>query len=150
MSDAQRPQQPVSSDPLPLTQQEAATVLRLGRTPVYALTKADDRHSVHIGRSCHLEDYWRSTEGRPRVGGALAPSGATSSSNPAVRQPGPADGTGSRPAALPKTARWSPRYWRRTEGPSPTLNGQVAASCRPHGPIAGCRRAGPNTGEDTT
>ena len=31
MSDAQRPREPVSSDPLLLTPEEAATVLRLGR-----------------------------------------------------------------------------------------------------------------------
>lgn len=54
MSDAQRPQEPVSSDPLLLTPEEAATVLRLGRTTVYALMKAGDLHPVHIGRSCRL------------------------------------------------------------------------------------------------
>lgn len=54
MSDAQRPQGPVSSDPLLLTPEEAATVLRLGRTTVYALMKAGDLHPVHIGRSCRL------------------------------------------------------------------------------------------------
>ena len=54
MSDAQRPQEPVSSDPLLLTPEEAATVLRLGRTTVYALMKAGELHPVHIGRSCRL------------------------------------------------------------------------------------------------
>ena len=54
MSDAQQPQEPVSSDPLLLTPEEAATVLRLGRTTVYALMKAGDLHPVHIGRSCRL------------------------------------------------------------------------------------------------
>jgi excisionase family DNA binding protein len=54
MSDAQQPQEPVSSDPLLLTPEEAATVLRLGRTTVYALMKAGDLQPVHIGRSCRL------------------------------------------------------------------------------------------------
>ena len=54
MSDAQRPQEPVSSDPLLLTPEEAATVLRLGRTTVYALMKDGELHAVHIGRSCRL------------------------------------------------------------------------------------------------
>ena len=54
MSDAQRPQEPVSSDPLLLTPEEAAKVLRLGRTTVYSLMKAGDLHPVHIGRSCRL------------------------------------------------------------------------------------------------
>jgi excisionase family DNA binding protein len=54
MSDAQRPQEPVSSDPLLLTPEEAATVLRLGRTTVYALMKAGELRAVHIGRSCRL------------------------------------------------------------------------------------------------
>ena len=54
MSDAQRPQEPVSSDPLLLTPEEAATVLRLGRTTVYALMKAGELRAVQIGRSCRL------------------------------------------------------------------------------------------------
>ena len=70
MSDAQRPQEPVSSDPLLLTPEEAATVLRLGRTTVYALMKAGDLHPVHIGRSCRisraeLERYVRRLEAPP-------------------------------------------------------------------------------------
>jgi excisionase family DNA binding protein len=54
MGDAQRPREPVSSDPLLLTPEEAATVLRLGRTTVYALMKAGELRAVHIGRSCRL------------------------------------------------------------------------------------------------
>ena len=70
MSDAQRPQEPVSSDPLLLTPEEAATVLRLGRTTVYALMKAGDLRPVHIGRSCRisraeLERYVRRLETPP-------------------------------------------------------------------------------------
>ena len=54
MGDAQRPREPVSSDPLLLTPEEAAEVLRVGRTTVYALMKAGELHAVHIGRSCRL------------------------------------------------------------------------------------------------
>ncbi|SHN87558.1 transcriptional regulator, AlpA family [Geodermatophilus obscurus] len=54
MGDMQRPREPVSSDPLLLTPEEAATVLRLGRTTVYALMKAGELRAVHIGRSCRL------------------------------------------------------------------------------------------------
>ncbi len=69
MGDAQRPREPVSSDPLLLTPEEAATVLRLGRTTVYALMKAGELHAVHIGRSCRLsraelERYVRRLEAR--------------------------------------------------------------------------------------
>ena len=54
MGDAQRPREPVSSDPLLLTPEEAAEVLRVGRTTIYALMKAGDLQPVHIGRSCRL------------------------------------------------------------------------------------------------
>src|SRR3954453_2466122 len=54
MSDAQRPQKPVASDPLLLTPEEAATILRIGRTTIYALMKSGELHPVHIGRSCRL------------------------------------------------------------------------------------------------
>jgi excisionase family DNA binding protein len=37
-----------------LTPEEAARVLRIGRTTVYALMKAGDLRPVHIGRSCRL------------------------------------------------------------------------------------------------
>ncbi len=54
MGDIHRPREPVSSDPLLLTPEEAATVLRVGRTTIYALMKAGDLRPVHIGRSCRL------------------------------------------------------------------------------------------------
>ncbi len=41
-------------DPLLLTPEEAATVLRVGRKTVYALMKAGELRPVHIGRSCRL------------------------------------------------------------------------------------------------
>ena len=37
-----------------LTPEEAAGVLSIGRTTVYALIKAGDLRPVHIGRSCRL------------------------------------------------------------------------------------------------
>ncbi len=44
----------MESDPLLLTPEEAATVLRIGRTTIYALMKAGELRPVHIGRSCRL------------------------------------------------------------------------------------------------
>src|SRR3954464_4387275 len=41
-------------EPLLLTPEEAARLLRIGRTTVYALMKAGDLRPVHIGRSCRL------------------------------------------------------------------------------------------------
>ena len=68
MSDPQREIWP--SDALLLTPEEAARVLRVGRTTVYALLKAGDLHPVHIGRSCRLsraelERYVNRLEARP-------------------------------------------------------------------------------------
>ena len=54
MSDPQRPRDLLSSDPLLLTPEEAATVLRVGRTSIYALIKAGDLLPAHIGRSCRI------------------------------------------------------------------------------------------------
>ena len=72
MGDTHRPREPVSSDPLLLTPEEAAEVLRVGRTTIYALMKAGDLRSVHIGRSCRisraeLERYVRRLESPPSV-----------------------------------------------------------------------------------
>jgi excisionase family DNA binding protein len=44
----------LAKDPLLLTPEEAATVLGIGRTTIYALMKAGALHPVHIGRSCRL------------------------------------------------------------------------------------------------
>ena len=44
----------LASDPLLLTPEEAAQVLRVGRTTVYALIKEGQLRSIHIGRSCRL------------------------------------------------------------------------------------------------
>ena len=72
MGDTHRPQEPVSSDPLLLTPEEAAEVLRVGRTTIYALMKAGDLRAVHIGRSCRisraeLERYIRQLAPRPQA-----------------------------------------------------------------------------------
>lgn len=44
----------LADDPLLLTPEEAARVLRIGRTTLYALMKGGDLRPVHIGRSCRL------------------------------------------------------------------------------------------------
>jgi excisionase family DNA binding protein len=54
MGDPEPLQDVLASDPLLLTPEEAATVLRVGRTTIYALIKAGDLRPVHIGRSCRL------------------------------------------------------------------------------------------------
>jgi|SRR4051794_441084 excisionase family DNA binding protein len=54
MSEADRPRHEGAAESLLLTPEEAATLLRIGRTTVYALIKAGDLRPVHIGRSCRL------------------------------------------------------------------------------------------------
>jgi excisionase family DNA binding protein len=61
-----------TSDTLLLTPEEAARVLRVGRTTIYALMKAGDLRPVHIGRSCRLsraelERYVRRLENPPQA-----------------------------------------------------------------------------------
>ena len=53
-----------------LTPEEAAEVLRVGRTTVYALMRCGDLRAVHIGRSCRIsqaqvERYVRRLEAPP-------------------------------------------------------------------------------------
>jgi excisionase family DNA binding protein len=60
----------LAAEPLLLTPDEAAKVLRVGRTTIYALIKGGDLHPVHIGRSCRisraeLERYVRRLEVPP-------------------------------------------------------------------------------------
>jgi excisionase family DNA binding protein len=67
MSDPQPLRDVLAGDPLLLTAEEAADMLRVGRTTVYALMKAGDLRPVHIGRSCRisraeLERYVRRLE----------------------------------------------------------------------------------------
>ena len=54
MSDVERLHDESAGDALLLTPEEAAKLLRLGRTTVYALMKAGDLRPVHIGRSCRI------------------------------------------------------------------------------------------------
>jgi excisionase family DNA binding protein len=54
MGDPEPLQDVLASSPLLLTPEEAATVLRIGRTTIYALMKAGELRPVHIGRSCRL------------------------------------------------------------------------------------------------
>ncbi len=54
MTQADRPRDAGAAESLLLTPEEAATLLRVGRTTVYALMKAGDLRPVHIGRSCRL------------------------------------------------------------------------------------------------
>jgi excisionase family DNA binding protein len=54
MSDPELPPDAPANDHLLLTPEEAATVLRIGRTTIYALMKAGELRAVHIGRSCRL------------------------------------------------------------------------------------------------
>ena len=54
MGDPQPLRDVMTADRLLLTPEEAAKVLRLGRTTVYALMKSGDLRSVHIGRSCRI------------------------------------------------------------------------------------------------
>jgi len=70
--DPQRLRDLLAGERLLLTPEEAAELLRVGRTTVYALIKAGDLHPVHIGRSCRisraeLERYVRLLEGRQQV-----------------------------------------------------------------------------------
>ena len=44
----------LADDALLVTPEEAAALLRVGRTTVYALMKAGKLRPVHIGRSCRL------------------------------------------------------------------------------------------------
>jgi excisionase family DNA binding protein len=67
MGDPEPLQDVLASSPLLLTAEEAATVLRIGRTTVYALMKAGELRPVYIGRSCRLpraelERYVRSLD----------------------------------------------------------------------------------------
>jgi excisionase family DNA binding protein len=96
MSDPQR--EISSSDALLLTPEEAARVLRVGRTTVYALLKAGDLHPVHIGRSCRLsraelERYVNQLEARPprRPNGRRRPNRGQSEVFGLI--PSPPDGT---------------------------------------------------------
>ena len=70
MGDPQPLRDVMAAGRLLLTPEEAADVLRVGRTTVYALMKSGDLRSVHIGRSCRipqaeLERYVRRLQAAP-------------------------------------------------------------------------------------
>ena len=54
MGDVERLADVSAREALLLTPEEAARLLRIGRTTVYALMKAGDLRPVHIGRSCRI------------------------------------------------------------------------------------------------
>ncbi len=54
MADPQRSQDELTGEALLLTPEQAAQVLRVGRTTLYALIKDGDLRPIHIGRSCRL------------------------------------------------------------------------------------------------
>ena len=70
MGDPEPLQDMLTKSPLLLTPEDAAKVLRIGRTTIYALMKAGELHPVHIGRSCRisqaeLDRYVRRLEASP-------------------------------------------------------------------------------------
>ena len=70
MADPQLLGDALAAEPLLLTPEEAAKVLRVGRTTIYALMKAGELHPLQIGRSCRisraeLERYVRRLETPP-------------------------------------------------------------------------------------
>lgn len=54
MGDPQVLREALADDSLLVTPEEAAALLRVGRTTIYALMKVGDLRSIHIGRSCRL------------------------------------------------------------------------------------------------
>jgi excisionase family DNA binding protein len=54
MAEPQRLPDGATAESLLLTPEEAAQVLRVGRTTLYALINDGDLRPVHIGRSCRL------------------------------------------------------------------------------------------------
>jgi excisionase family DNA binding protein len=71
-----------------LTPEEAATLLRVGRTTVYALMKAGELRPVHIGRSCRISH----AELERFVGRLDAPPPSVPHHSPARRRTSPDQG----------------------------------------------------------
>ncbi len=88
MGDPEPLQDVLARSPLLLTPEEAAVVLRIGRTTVCALMKAGDLRPIHIGRRCRLsraelERYVRHLDAREPV-----PSRARARKRPTTNQGG--------------------------------------------------------------
>ncbi len=100
MGDPQPLRDVLAADPLLLMPEEAAQVLRVGRTTLHALMKAGDLRPIHIGRSCRLsraelERYVRRLEA-PRPVPSRAPArkrSATDQSGLFELASDPVDGT---------------------------------------------------------
>jgi excisionase family DNA binding protein len=88
MRDPQPLRDVLAADPLLLTPEEAARMLRVGRTTIYALMKSGDLRPIHIGRCCRLsraelERYVRHLDAPEPV-----PSRAQARRRPATNQGG--------------------------------------------------------------
>ena len=82
MGDPQLLRDVLANDALLVTPVEAAKLLRVGRTTVYALMKGGALRPVHIGRSCRLPrtELERYVNGLAAVGAETAPEGLRRSS----------------------------------------------------------------------
>ena len=94
MGDPQPLRDVLAGDALLLTPEEAALVLRVGRTTIYALIKAGDLRPIHIGRSCRLsraelERYIRRLEAPPPVPARPPARGRTPVDQPGLFEFGP-------------------------------------------------------------
>ena len=95
MGDPQPLRGVMAADQLLLKPEEAAEVLRIGRTTVYALMKSGELRPVHIGRSCRIsqaevERYVRRLEG-PRSRPQPSPDAASIHREPAPCPSAPRD-----------------------------------------------------------
>jgi excisionase family DNA binding protein len=86
MGDSELIRDVLAGSPLLLTPEDAAAVLSIGRTTIYALMKAGELRPVHIGRSCRLpraelERYVRCLEAPWEIvstpAGSFRPAGAS-------------------------------------------------------------------------
>ena len=85
MAEPQRSPDGPSGEALLLTPEEAAQVLRVGRTTLYALIQQGHLRPIHIGRSCRLS--WSELERYVDRLEALAPAPSTRLSR--LRRPVP-------------------------------------------------------------
>ena len=125
--DPQRLGDLLAGERLLLTTEEAADLLRVGRTTIYALIKAGELRPVHIGRSCRLpraelERYVARLQNSPTAPPAPADDGEPAGTvrprptarchpDPSVAGPavGPARNADARPIRNRSTVAASPR-----------------------------------------